>query len=130
MVIYIADRWCNRGGRVPDQGLVELRRVSALGSDALEKRVAEHLIGLRGAMQVTDAEIERGGVDQARLNCRSPHSRDHRRERRPREAIDERWPGRVNVNRAGRYADVIKSGTNKQRIELTANTRVTASAAL
>jgi hypothetical protein len=71
-----------------------------------------------GPPQVREALVELGCGYQPGTHRLVPHSRDHGSERVPREPLDQRRPGRVDVHRPRPDRDVPVAGRRQQRLQL------------
>src|ERR1039458_665873 len=92
----------------------------------LEERVAERPVGLRGPVQVLDPRRPARRVHQPLADSLLADPLDHGGEGLAREAIDQRRPGRIGVDHAGRNRDIAIAGLHQQRIQLAPDERIAA----
>src|SRR5687767_1338252 len=103
--------------------LAGVRPICPLGAsprlaNALEERVAEDAVPLRGRVEVTDPRIECCGFSEAGADRGLANPLDHRREGLSREAVDEARPARVHVYHARRNLNCGEARLHHQWVEL------------
>src|SRR6188474_2480975 len=102
----------------------------SVSPNALEERIAEDAVVLRRSVERANARVERGWIDDLRLDRRRAHSLNHRGEGSPRETIHQVRTARVDVDHARRDTNVREARARQQRIHLPTDQGISSGATL